>query len=119
VETFHAEHRRLYTYDLPHAQVELVNLRVTGVGLLPKREAGRAGTGGADARAAIAGERRVYFRDGGALAVSVYSRGALAPGMRFDGPAIVDQDDTTCLVAPGFRARVDAVHNLILERSHA
>ena len=39
MRTFHAEHRRLYTYDLPNAQVELVNLRVTGVGMLPRRAA--------------------------------------------------------------------------------
>jgi N-methylhydantoinase A len=32
IETFHREHRRLYTYDLPNAPVELVNLRVTAIG---------------------------------------------------------------------------------------
>ena len=119
VQTFHAEHRRLYTYDLPHAAVELVNLRVTAVGLLPKREAGRTDAGDDGASGAMDGERSVYFREGGARSVPVYARGRLAPGMRFAGPAIVDQDDTTCLVAPGFRARVDAVHNIILERSDA
>ena len=35
--TFHAEHRRLYTYDLPGAPIELVNVRVTAIGLLPRR----------------------------------------------------------------------------------
>ena len=37
--TFHAEHRRLYTYDLPGAPIELVNLRVTAIGALPRRAA--------------------------------------------------------------------------------
>ena len=37
--------------------------------------------------------------------------------MRFDGPALVDQEDATTLVAPGFHARVDAALNIILERS--
>ena len=32
VEAFHHEHRRLYSYDLPNAPVELVNLRVTAIG---------------------------------------------------------------------------------------
>ena len=36
VAAFHREHRRLYSYDLPNAPVELVNLRVTAIGLLPK-----------------------------------------------------------------------------------
>ena len=39
VATFHAEHRRLYSYDLPNAPVELVNLRLTAVGTLPHGEA--------------------------------------------------------------------------------
>ena len=107
---------------MPHAQVELVNLRVTGVGILPKRvaataaaTAGRAG----DARDAIAGDRRVYFRGSGAATVPTYLRARLAPGMTLAGPAIVDQDDTTVLITPGFRARVDHAHNILLERSHA
>jgi len=120
IATFHAEHRRLYTYDLPHAQVELVNLRVTGVGILPKRVAATAAsTASGDARDAIAGDRRVYFRGSGAATVPTYLRTRLIPGMTFAGPAIVDQDDTTVLVTPGFRARVDHAHNILLERSHA
>jgi N-methylhydantoinase A/oxoprolinase/acetone carboxylase beta subunit len=39
--------------------------------------------------------------------------------MTFEGPAIVEQADATPLVAPGFRARVDDAHNLLLERSDA
>ena len=114
--TFHAEHRRLYTYDLPSAQVELVNLRVTAIGLLPKRAALPEAAAAAHAGEAVVAERRVYFRGRGAVAVPVYARARLHPGLAIPAPAIVDQDDTTCLVAPGFRARVDRAHNLLLER---
>ena len=55
----------------------------------------------------------------GAAPVPTYRRARLAPGMRFAGPAIVDHDDTTCLITAGFTARVDQAHNIILERSHA
>ncbi len=92
---------------------------MTGVGILPKRTAAPAAATSGDARAAVAAERRVYFRGTGLAAVPVYLRGALAPGMAFEGPAIVDQDDSTCLVAPGFRARVDSAHNILLERPNA
>jgi N-methylhydantoinase A len=37
--------------------------------------------------------------------------------MTFDGPAVIDQDDATPLIAPGFRARVDRAHNIIVERT--
>ena len=60
--------------------------------------------------------RPVYFRGRGFVDTPIYSRDELAPGMTFDGPAIIEQSDSTPLVAPAFRARVDEAHNLILER---
>jgi N-methylhydantoinase A len=136
VSTFHAEHRRLYTYDLPNAPIELVTLRVTAIGALPKRAAseslsssGKAAEslapgGGAIESLSPTGEegrvrgssRPVYFRGRGFIATPVYARDELTPGMTFDGPAIIEQSDSTPLVAPGFRARVDEAHNLLLER---
>jgi N-methylhydantoinase A len=114
--TFHAEHRRLYTYDLPRAPIELVNLRVTAIGALPRRNEAPATAGVGDART---GERRVYFRSAGWLATPCYARARLRGGQEIVGPAVVEQDDATPLVAPGFVARVDGAGNLILERAHA
>jgi N-methylhydantoinase A len=37
--------------------------------------------------------------------------------MTFDGPAIIEQDDTTTLLTPGWHCRVDALGNLMLERA--
>jgi N-methylhydantoinase A len=68
--------------------------------------------------AAMTGSRPVYFRGGGFVDTPSYAREGLAEGMVFEGPAIIEQSDATPLVAPGFRARVDAAHNILLERSH-
>jgi len=38
----------------------------------------------------------------------------LAPGDVVDGPAIIEQSDTTTLIEAGWRARVDSRHNLVL-----
>jgi N-methylhydantoinase A len=117
-QRFHAEHRRLYSYDLPSARIELVNLRVTAIGTLPERTTSATpGAGGDSAAGARVGERPVYQRGAGFVVTPCYARERLAPGMTFAGPAVVDQDDATILVAPGFRARVDAATNLILERA--
>ncbi|MGE0799709.1 MAG: hydantoinase/oxoprolinase family protein [Lautropia sp.] len=40
------------------------------------------------------------------VAAAVYDRDALAPGDLVDGPAIVEQADTTTLIEPGWQARV-------------
>jgi N-methylhydantoinase A len=115
VETFHREHRRLYTYDLPSATVELVNLRVTAIGRLPRRARPAAAPGGGDASAARAGQREVYVGRAGRAATPCYARAKLTAGMTFAGPALIDQEDSTTLVAPGFRARVDHALDIILE----
>jgi N-methylhydantoinase A len=119
IATFHAEHRRLYSYDLPAAPVELVNLRLTAVGVLPRRATSPPAAAGGRAADAVTGHRAVHFRGAGFVSTPCYARGRLGPGMTFDGPAVVEQDDATDLVAPGFRARVDEAHNILLERSHA
>lgn len=48
---------------------------------------------------------------------AVYARADLRPGDVLDGPAIVEQMDTTTVLPPQFRARVDTVSNLRLEPS--
>ena len=116
LETFHREHRRLYTYDLPSAPVELVNLRVTAIGQLPQRALTTLSADGADAASALAGRRRAHFGDRGFVEAACYGRDRLRSGMTFAGPAIVDQDDTTVLVGPAFHVRVDATGTLVLAR---
>jgi N-methylhydantoinase A len=115
--TFHAEHRRLYTYELPAARVELVNLRIVAIGILPRRAVPVPAPNPADLGRALVGSRAVSFRRLGFVETPCYARGRLAPGMTFSGPAIVDQDDATTLVAPKVRARIDQGLNILLERS--
>ena len=45
----------------------------------------------------------------------VYLRDALAPGMRFDGPAIIEQSDTTTVVEPAMAVVVDSKGNLLVK----
>jgi N-methylhydantoinase A len=117
VEAFHDAHRRLYTYDLPNAPVELVNLRVTALGLLPKVNTQGVSALATEIEAARTKVRPVYFEHlEGFVETPCYARQRLGPGMTFDGPAIVDQDDATTVIHPDFHARVDAMGNLILER---
>ena len=48
---------------------------------------------------------------------AVYDRAAMKAGDAFEGPAIVEQDDTTTLITLGWRGRVDPNGNLVLERT--
>ena len=46
--------------------------------------------------------------------MALYLRSALHHGQRFDGPAIVAQEDTTLCIPEGYAARIDAFGNLHL-----
>jgi N-methylhydantoinase A len=53
---------------------------------------------------------------GRAAEVPLYRREALAPGAAIAGPALIEEDDTTTVVARGFRAALDANGYIVLER---
>ena len=61
-----------------------------------------------------AGRRPIHYRKQ-RYDAAVYHRRDLRAGQHLDGPAVVEQDDTTTLVPAGFRATVDAFGNLVIE----
>ncbi|MGH7333510.1 MAG: hypothetical protein ACREKS_12370 [Candidatus Rokuibacteriota bacterium] len=66
---------------------------------------------------AVLGSRAVHFQGTGITTTPCYARGRLREDLTFEGPAVVDQDDATTLVPPGFRARIDRAHHILLERA--
>ena len=115
-ETFMRDMKTAYGYNLPpgYAPVEIVNLRVVGKGELPKpdlKEIGRA-SALVDARK---GTRKVWFRDHDFIDCAIYERGRLAAGAVLDGPAIIEQPDTTTVMPPGTHCTVDRWGNLVIK----
>jgi N-methylhydantoinase A len=113
-DLFHAEHDRAYGFSAPGEPIELVSVRVRAVGRIPKPvpkplEAGPL--------PAPTGSRPVHFTEaGGYVETAVYERSALPAGARFEGPAIVEEYDSTTVVHPGFWVEVDTYGNLLLRR---
>ena len=112
--------RRLHEQEYGHAfpsPVEVVNLRVTAVGVRPKIERVPV-TSGAFADALMGTGDGVFRVDGALVTLPTrhYNRAALPIGEAFDGPAIVYQRDTTTVVPPGWRATAQSTGNLLLTR---
>jgi N-methylhydantoinase A len=113
------QYDREFGYQLPPdvAKVEIVNARMTAIGASDPAEFQRH-TDSGDAADARSGSRDVYFGEHGEFVdTPIYDRARLRPGAELDGPAIVEQSDTTVLLPPGTRARVDAYLNLVLDVS--
>jgi N-methylhydantoinase A len=116
-EAFGAEHERTYGHragvDEP---VELVSLEVIGRGIPERPRAGAAAAASLAPDIAIAEpRRRAYFGPQRRwLDTVVVNRSALtAP---HDGPCIIEEYDATCLVPPGWTARLDEYGNIAIKR---
>ena len=59
------------------------------------------------------GARQVYFPETGFTECQVYDRYALLPGEEFQGPAVVEERESTTVIGPGAAVAVDAHLNLI------
>ena len=116
-DLFHNAHKRLYGYHQKGATLEVVNIRLTALARLPrpKLEA-TLFNGRTDPVDASTGARAAYF-SGEWVPTTLYDRSKLQAGDSFNGPAVVEQLDSTTVIWPGQTARVDKFGNLILERS--
>jgi N-methylhydantoinase A len=115
--SFNELHRATYGYAEPAEPCEIVNLRVAGLGLIEKPRLGGDGTSRQrDVADAVRGRRLVHFDGHGFVDCPAIDRALLAPGMAFGGPAVVEEPDSTTLVHPGWRVRVERYGVLAIER---
>jgi N-methylhydantoinase A len=113
---FFAEHERAYGFHNPSDPVEIVNFRLMAVGRL-RQPATRPGEPRKAGNAAAASRRKVWFTGDAAQDTPVYDRATLMPGDTIEGPAVIEQLDSTTLLFPGDRATVDPYLNLAVEIS--
>lgn len=121
VEHFHTQHEALNGYASREHPVEVVTLRCAVVvprGLsaaLAARQTAAPHRSVHHPRAMA--QREVWFESTGLVDTPVYDRTALAPGARFEGPAIVAQMDATSLIPPGYEVYVNEFAHLVVESS--
>ncbi|WGF89115.1 hydantoinase B/oxoprolinase family protein [Marinivivus vitaminiproducens] len=113
---FAQAYERRYTSLYQGARIEAISFRVRCVGPVPELSLEGAAGGGAPA-AKVKGTRRARFEEGEVEAV-VYDRYALAPGDTIEGPAIVEERESTTILPPGDRLTVDDVLNLRIAIGH-
>jgi N-methylhydantoinase A len=117
IPAFHRAHRERYGHADPGRAVEIVSVRLRGVGVTEKPALKRANRlkefAARPQRSALVwlGEKQAR--------VSVYDRAGLRPGAVTDAPAIIVEYGSTTLVPPGWRASVDRWHNLALDSQNS
>lgn len=105
-EAFARLYRERYAYFFDGEPIEIVNIRVAGLGHNRPIELPTFPAAAADPSPARKGTRPVYFESAGFLDTAVYDRILLRPGMAIGGPALVEEQTSSTLVPPGSRAEV-------------
>ena len=119
IAEFHRTHEREYGRHFEDKDVELVNIRVIGLGKIPELRTAELPAGSREPDAdALTARRSVVFDDGGrpaSVSTPIYDRRRLKRGNVIQGPAIVEQADTTTLILPELLAEVDSHGNLLIK----
>jgi N-methylhydantoinase A len=115
---FHREHNRLYGYDLEKegTEVELVNLRMSAVGLTEKPTFREEPVRGEDPTDCLKNRRLVFLPDQGDYReVAVYDGNRMGRGHRLKGPAVIEQVNTTIFVPAGWSLACDPFGSYVLQ----
>ena len=112
---FHEKHRQTYGHDNPDETIQLVNLRVTAIGRFENIELSYTGkTEGSS----LKGSRSVWFRQGGRCDCAVHDCARLGIGTEVVGPAVIEAVDTTIVIPPGWRARMNPTGHILMENDN-
>jgi N-methylhydantoinase A len=102
---YDAEYTKFYNRPVPGSDIEMLSYAVTVATVTPAVNGTAAEP--ASHRAAAAETRKVLDTATGEVSDwPIYERASLVPGARFDGPAIVAEEETSTLAGPGWTGRI-------------
>ena len=119
---FNEAHQREYHQHDDSFDIEMPNIRVRAIGLMPELKTAEVPFGDESPAAALRRTGEAWFQVDGKLQplpTGYYDRAALKAGNKLVGPAIVNQYDSTTVILPGLTALVDRFGNLIIETGAA
>ena len=114
---FEKAYKALFARTPPGAAIQFVALRLSVSAPMPG-SGGRLELPRHAATAAEKGTRAVFFPDEGrTMQTKVWDRYALQPGVKIDGPAVFEEDESTFIVGPGATALLLADGSILAEVS--
>jgi N-methylhydantoinase A len=112
---FGKAYQATYTLRLDEP-VEIVTWKVEAAAPAPQLGTGYTLSAGGKMAKPLKGTRPAYDPESGRLADwPVYDRYALRPGASIEGPALIEEHESTCIIGAGQAATVDAHYNLIAD----
>jgi N-methylhydantoinase A len=113
---FNAFYEDTFGYHDDNQAIEIVNLRMRAYCPPPNINLKKTNQNSVSPERAVKGRRRVFFPEtNGFVDCTIYDRHNLFAGAMIEGPAVVEERESTSVVLPGDRGRVDEYGNLIIE----
>jgi N-methylhydantoinase A len=110
---FNRVYQELYERLGPPVPIEIINWRVVSSGPTPEVALKMEASAGEDVQK---GSRQAYFPEtGGFVDTPVYDRYKLKPDMKFVGPAIVEERESTVILGPDCKWWIDEGFNLVVK----
>ncbi len=114
VDAFERTYRETFSRTPPSGKVEIVNIRISSHARATADEVVLHGFGKGDG--GLKGKRRVYFPEFNDFRPTpVYDRYRLPARVMHTGPAVVEERESTLIVGPGARFKVEATGNLVVD----
>jgi N-methylhydantoinase A len=112
-ELFESQHLVRYGHNNPGEDIELVNIRLSGIGLARKSKISDSGS---PISSVTSGAQKTFF-NGSWHEAKIYWRDSLEIGSKTAGPATILENDCTTTIPPGWHAKMVSGRHLILERN--
>jgi N-methylhydantoinase A len=114
---FADSYAKVFSISFIEQPLEIVNWKVRAHGPMPTLNGGGltvAGAASGPRRPALKGRRQVYSpATEDYVECPIYDRYALETGMMLTGPALIEENESTCVIGVGDRVTVDERHNLV------
>ncbi len=117
IAAFHEAHEAEYGHRFADGHVEIVNIRVVGYGRIEDLPAPKNEASGTDLKSAEVARQETFFDVDGkpkGMETPFYDREKLGVGVRIEGPAVIEQYDSTVVIPPKFTAEIDDANNIVI-----
>jgi N-methylhydantoinase A len=112
--TFHDRHLQTYGHANRDEPVQIVAVRLAAIGAIPPLMVrDRTAPAGTDA---VKAKRQLWFREIGAVDATIYDRRRMPAGLEIAGPVVIESLESTILVPPRWRAKMNEDGFVVLKR---
>ena len=107
-------HKQVYGHNNPNGEIETVNLRMTGTGLIDRVI--RKPEAELDNPVLKAYKTNKVIFNSNEYETNIYQRAELVPGTKIESPAIIEELSATSVIPPGYDINIDGYRNIIIRK---